>query len=324
MTRLLVRLAVAAGLTTYIVWKSHPRAVLAAVAGADWRPMAAAVLLVLVDRSLNLYRWVVLLCIVDRAKRPPFTEVLRIFFVSTFVGTFLPASVGGEAVRAYSLARFDVRGSDAVASVFMDRMLGLASTLVMALGGLMWASDLARSPAIDASLAVGGTACVLTLLLVFSRRVAAVASRMVGRLPEAVRPAADRTLESIRRYAAFHGRLANVLVISLAVQALRIVQAYYLGRGLGIAAPLGAYFAFIPLILLVMLLPVTFNGIGTSQVAFVSFFARARVPAAPALALSVLFVALGMVGNLPGGILYALGRGVRPSGGAARGAVPPC
>jgi len=57
-----------------------------------------------------------------------------------------------------------------------------------------------------------------------------------------------------------------------------------------------------------MLLPVTFNGIGTSQVAFVWFFARAGVPAASAFALSVLFVALGIIGNLPGGLLYAFGR----------------
>ena len=57
-----------------------------------------------------------------------------------------------------------------------------------------------------------------------------------------------------------------------------------------------------------MLLPVTFNGIGTSQIAFVSFFARVGVSPGPAFALSVLFVALGVVGNLPGGILYALGR----------------
>jgi hypothetical protein len=95
------------------------------------------------------------------------------------------------------------------------------------------------------------------------------------------------------------------------VQLLRIVQAYCLGLGLGIALPLTAYLAFIPLILLVMLLPITFNGIGTSQVAFVWFFARAGVPAASAFALSVLFVALGIIGNLPGGILYAFGRSER-------------
>ena len=33
---------------------------------------------------------------------------MRIFFVSTFVGTFLPASIGGDAVRAYSLAKLNV------------------------------------------------------------------------------------------------------------------------------------------------------------------------------------------------------------------------
>lgn len=303
----LVRLAVAAGLTAYILWKSHPGDVLAALRDADWRPMAVAVLLVLVDRALNFYRWLVLLCIVDPATRPPLGQILRIFFVSTFVGTFLPASVGGEAVRAYSLARLEVRAADSVASVFMDRMLGLASTLLMALAGLTLASDLVRSPAIVASLAVGAAVCAATLLLVFSDRAAEVATKFAGWLPHVFQPLIHGMLESIRRYAAHHAELGNVLVCSLAVQSLRIVQAYYLGRGLGIDAPFGAYVAFIPLILLVMLLPVTFNGIGTSQVAFVSFFERAGVPAAPALALSVLFVALGIVGNLPGGVLYALG-----------------
>jgi hypothetical protein len=104
-----------------------------------------------------------------------------------------------------------------------------------------------------------------------------------------------------------------VLLGSLAVQVLRIVQAYFLGAGLGITVPLSTYFAFVPLILLVMLLPVTFNGIGTSQAAFVWFFGRAGVAAPAAFALSVLFVALGVVGNLPGGLLYAFGRGAQAS-----------
>jgi glycosyltransferase 2 family protein len=67
------------------------------------------------------------------------------------------------------------------------------------------------------------------------------------------------------------------------------------------------YLVYIPLILLVMLLPVTFNGIGTSQAAFVWSFGQAGVDAGSAFALSILFVALGIVGNLPGGFLYAVG-----------------
>ena len=82
------RAAVAAGLAGYLLWKSHPRDVLAALAGADWRLIAVAVVLVVADRALMAYRWLVLLCILDPAERPPFSDVIRIFFVSTFLGTF--------------------------------------------------------------------------------------------------------------------------------------------------------------------------------------------------------------------------------------------
>src|SRR5437867_12177630 len=137
--RLSSRFIVAGGLTAYILWKIHPRAVLAAGTGADWRPIGIAILLVLADRALMAYRWVVLLCTVEPASRPPLADVMRIFFVSTFVGTFLPASVGGDAVRAYSLAKLGVRTEDAVASVFMDRILGVASVVAMAVIGLAFA-----------------------------------------------------------------------------------------------------------------------------------------------------------------------------------------
>src|SRR5512146_808081 len=52
-------------------------------------------------------------------------DIRALFFVSTFVGTFLPASVGGDAVRAFGLARLRVPAAFSVASVFMDRMLGV-------------------------------------------------------------------------------------------------------------------------------------------------------------------------------------------------------
>ena len=303
-----VRAAVAAGLTAFILWKSHPREVLAALTGADWRLIAVAVALVIADRALMAYRWVMLLCIIDPAERPPLAEVMRIFFVSTFVGTFLPASVGGDAVRAFSMTQLNVRGRDAIASVFLDRMLGVASILLMAAVGLALARDLAGNLTIVAALGLASVICAATLLLIFSRAAAAVASRLLRRFPAALRDTGEGVLDSIRRYAAFRSSLVNVLAGSVAVQVLRIVQAYFLGSGLGIPLPPAVYFAFIPLILLVMLLPITFNGIGTSQAAFVWFFGRAGVGAPAAFALSVLFVALGVVGNLPGGLLYVRGR----------------
>ena len=76
------------------------------------------------------------------------------------------------------------------------------------------------------------------------------------------------------------------------------------------------YFVSIPVILLIMLLPITINGLGTGQAAFLWTFGAAGVSRPEAFALSVLFIALGIVGNLPGALLYLSG-GDAPASSAA-------
>jgi uncharacterized membrane protein YbhN (UPF0104 family) len=320
-----VRLAVALGLTAFILWKSDPALVWQQAAHARPAPLLAAVFLVVVDRTLMAWRWLWLLVpFAPRsgdAGRPRvgLGAILHVFFVSTFVGTFLPASVGGDAVRAAALARLGVPMADAVASVFIDRVLGVLGVLAMAVAGLWLARHLPARPevvaAVLAGLAVTAAGCAAVAAAVFSTRVAAFLIALVQRLPWARAHAAGSAIVgAVQRYAAHHGLLGAVTLASIGVQVLRVLQAWCLGVGLGIDAPLSAYFAFIPIILLVMLLPITVYGLGTSQAAFVLFFAAAGVAEPAAFALSVLFVALGVVGNLPGGVLWARS-GLTPAAG---------
>lgn len=312
----LLRPIVATALVGYLLWHANPRAVAREFATARWPPLVIVVALVLLDRALMAYRWWVLLRPLDREHLPPFGTIMKIFFVSTFAGTFLPGSIGGDAVRAYSLSTHGVPIGDSMASVFVDRMLGVLSLFLMSVLGLALATDLASDRAILVGLMVTGTACAVAAVLVFSSAAEAAAETLLAGVPwERVRRAPTQVLGSIRRYAHHHGSLTNVLAASVAVQALRVLQAYYLGAAIGLSQPLVVYFAFIPLILLVMLLPITVNGIGTAQAAFVWFFAHAQMPAHEAFALSVLFVALQIVGNLPGAVLVMTG--------ATSGAAPP-
>lgn len=306
----IIRPLIAILLTAYVLWRASPSAVLRAAAGTDLRWIALAIALVIVDRALMAYRWIVLLCPIDAHARPPLLSVLRVFFVSSFAGTFLPASIGGDIVRAYGLAQLKVAPGQAVASVLMDRLLGVVSILVVgAVGALLFTTgDSASTRAIQLSLLAGTLLASAAASVIFSERAAQLAEWFAVRMPvHAIRRLGAELTRATRAYSNHHRELANVLTGSIAVQVLRIVQAYCLGRALGIAAPLTVYFGLIPLVLLVMLLPVSVNGIGTSQMAFVWFFGKAGVASAPAFALSVLFVALGVVGNLPGGLLYAFG-----------------
>jgi uncharacterized protein (TIRG00374 family) len=297
-------------ITAYVLWRARPSAVLAALVHADLRWIAASIGLVVFDRALMAYRWIVLLCPIDPGERPALSAVIRIFFVSSFAGTFLPASIGGDVVRAFGLSQLRVAPGQAVASVLMDRLLGVVSILIMGIVGLMLAQtqDLASIRAIEVPLLVTGVVSLAAGAVVFSETAARAAEQVALRLPvAAVRTLAGGLSRATRAYGRHHRELANVLAGSIGVQVLRIVQAYCLGRAVGITLPMAAYFAFVPLILLVMLLPVSINGIGPSQVAFVWFFGRAGVSEAAAFGLSVLFVALGVVGNLPGGLLWAAG-----------------
>ncbi len=303
-----VRLTVAVGLTAVILWKIDARAAGAALAAADWRWLSAAVALVFVDRALNAYRWLVLLRPLAAGAALRLSDVLRVFFVSTFVGTFLPGSIGGDAVRAVALSRHGVTMADSVASVFVDRLLGTLSILLIAASAVWFAPPSIPDwlAPLTVGLAVAAAAVVVAGL--FSDRVERVATGLLARFTRGkLHKGGASLLHSLRRYAHSTGALWNVLASSAAVQGLRIVQAWMLGLSLGIDPGLTAYLVSIPVILVVMLLPISISGIGTSQAAFVWLFGAAGVTSADAFALSVMFVALGAVGNLPGGILYAAG-----------------
>jgi len=147
-----------------------------------------------------------------------------------------------------------------------------------------------------------------SLLLLFDSRVASgVLRRLVPQRFPRVHRIAERVLGAIRQYGDHRQTLATVLVASIGVQVLRTITAWCLGVALGIPTALIWYFAWLPVIILVMLLPITPAGLGTGQAAFQLLFGLNGVPAPDALALSMLFVGLSFVGILPGGFLYAFG-----------------
>jgi uncharacterized protein (TIRG00374 family) len=272
----------------------------------SWSWGLAACGLVVLDRLLMAYRWIALLAPVRR--RPPLVTLLRVFFVSTFIGTFLVQSIGSDAVRTWALSRDGVPLAQSLASVLMDRLLGVISLLLAAAAGLAIVPSLAGDSRVTWSFSVTVAGCLLALAFVFSPHVDDfIRRRLVRRRVSRLRDVIGRLLDGLQAYRAERGVMIWVLVASVAVQILRVLQAWMLGRSLGIETTVTGYFAFIPIILLVMLLPVTVNGLGTSQVAFVWSFGHLGVAPPQAIALSLLFVALGILGNLPGGLLYALG-----------------
>ena len=305
----LLRIGVAVVLTAVVLYWSHPSQILAAAAGADWRWLAGAVALVFVDRSLMALRWIDLLVALAPGSRPPLGTVLRVFFVSSFVSNFVP-SVAADLYRAYALSQYNVHLAESTASVLMDRALGVLSVAIVGAMALPFARDVAARGELAIWLGLLFALCAVAAAVIFSARAADAVRAAASLIPLRVLHRVTGALtDAVRRYASHHRELARVTVMSVIVQVIRVLQAWCLGRALGLDVPLPLYFAFIPIIVLIMQLPISLNGIGTTQAAFAWLFVRQGAPAGPVFALSVLFLVLGGLGTLPGGVLYALGDG---------------
>jgi uncharacterized membrane protein YbhN (UPF0104 family) len=265
-----------------------------AIAAIDFRYLALVLGLVAIDRIVMIWRWVLLLGASGIAITT--RDAARLFLISSFVGSFLPAGVGADAARAYGLSRETTSGSEAVASVAVDRILGVFSIVVMSIVGVMaWAP--ARQ---DWRIAAAILALTLACSTVFW-----AGDWLRWAIPDAhhghsIARRALKLSDAVGRYRGRSGVLAHVMAWSIVVQILRITQAYFLGLGLGLTVPYSYYLLFMPLGLLMLLLPISISGFGAPQAGFVWMLRPVGVPDAQSFALSTLIVLTGLAGNIPG------------------------
>jgi uncharacterized membrane protein YbhN (UPF0104 family) len=87
---------------------------------------------------LTFVRWYILVRAVDLPFR--LVDAIRLGFIGFFFNTLMPGSVGGDAIKAWFLAREQSRRTTAVATVIMDRVLALWALIwfVALLGAAFW------------------------------------------------------------------------------------------------------------------------------------------------------------------------------------------
>lgn len=297
-----LRGVISAAVLAYLATRIDTTASLAALVQVSLWHLAAVLALVALDRGVMIGRWLLIL----RASHQQIAvkSVAWIFLVTSFIGSALPAGVGTEAARAYTLSRRTDNTSEAIASVAIDRLLGVLSLASVAVvGGLIWGSTNDAIPLGWVWIAAGLVA-VVSIWIFWADRL------LRGVLPwgwheSRVGTSVIRLADALSRYRDRRPVLAAVFALSLLVQMLRVYQAYLLGVGLGIEVSLSYYLVFMPVGLLVLLLPVSVAGFGLPQGVIVWLLRPQGVPDSLSLALSTLIILTGLAGNLPGAWLYA-------------------
>jgi uncharacterized membrane protein YbhN (UPF0104 family) len=232
-------------------------------------------------------------------------RLTALFFVSFFFNSFLPTGIGGDVVRIAEVAR--TTGTPAAASsVVADRAVGLVATSLLALVALPLAG--ARVNPILAWIA--GVAVVGPIVLFWilrwggARGLAAVGGALPFLRPLVCHPKVRQTTETLTAYAL--SDLTRALIVSLAFSGTNVLTYACIGEAVHVDLPLTLYMLVSPIITLVLLVPVSFNGLGTRDVAYQALLVPVGVASAGALAMSLTYHALNLLTAVVGGGVYAL------------------
>jgi glycosyltransferase 2 family protein len=272
--------------------------------------LAAGVACFVVAIALSTLRWQRVLRAMDLPTR--FGPLFTTYLACQFVSSFLPSSIGGDALRVTRLSsrrsRPDAPGApDAFASVVLDRMSGWLILPLLCLAGLLvnpTLLHLGRSSRIAltlslVSLAALGVVIALAASPRFGGRLAG--GRGVARFMGAVHQGIDR----VRRRP---GAVAEVIAAALVYQLAVITAALLATRALGIHVGPTALLAFVPAVAIVQVVPVSFGGLGVREGAFVLFLKPLGVPTDHAIALGLVLYAMQLLSSLLGAPSLAIGQ----------------
>ena len=301
----------------YLIWKIDLGETLHVIASANPWYLVLALALMLLTVLPMAWRWQLLL----RAKgvEDNIPWLTRAYFVAYAAGQILPTSVGGDAVRIFETARrHPGHGDTGAATVLLERAIGGAATLVLAAVGFLLAVghyDVGAYLWIEAFFVV---ATIVLAFLLFSRR-----ARPLLKLGRPVLAwvrldrLAARVYHAMHSYRDHAGVLFAVFVITLGVQAVRVLAVWLSGKAVGIDLSPRPYYVMGPLLFLVMLIPFTVNGFAVRESFFVSFLGKVGVSSDQAFAAGFLFFVLTILLAAPGAVILAW-EGMHGTGRRAR------
>ena len=270
--------------------------------GADKLWLLLGLALFFISQFVLVVRWQLL---VPAHPRLTFPFLVNSYFVGCFFSAFLPTTVGGDIVRSYDLIKATGQWRESLASVLVDRLVGMLTLLLFAL--IAWGvfPPVRQDPVIRMGFAAFCLFVLASFGILGSRRVLHASLKPFGRIGLGqLQVHAKQFQESALAYLKRPGVLVKALGISFVAQLLVILMSAAVSQALGLSIPVVAFFLILPLVAAVSQLPISLNGWGIREMTTVHILQRLGIDPTKALSLSLIGSILIVLGGATGGILF--------------------
>lgn len=288
------------------LWFVDWRETLSVMANADLRYLGAAVLLLSVNMPLSSLKWELLLHLQE--VRAGFVPVLKAYWIGSFFSNYLPSNVGGDVVRLFVL-KCEGKRAEVASSILVERITGLL--VLLALGAIGLAM---RPQYFDFT---GGLFFLWSLILGVSAILAAAllwnegVTKLLRMLPVGQTRLVNKVIDILARitssmtvYRQQPGSLVTALALSLPFYLILMVFQYLILVGVGASVSLIEVMYVAPMIPLVSMIPISANGLGLAEGAFIVFYTQLGVAPEAALAAALLARVLSLIVSLAGGVFW--------------------
>jgi glycosyltransferase 2 family protein len=281
-----LKLAIGLGLVAALLSRMDSAVLLEAIGRYDLFPLLGTTTLTLSSFIIASARWKILI------PEVAYGQLLRYSLIGQFYSVLLPGQIAGEAVKAWRISRGAANGPKLVASVLLDRVIGLIGLLIVAAWGILAVHDnLSRSLLVPVIGLVA--ALVLGMFALASSRIFRLCSHVLhvaGSRSRRLRRGASQVLMLLtgwRDYTRAPWRLLAALLLGVMFQLLAVSIYAWLASSLGIQIGFHHWMWIAGVTSIAVLLPLSIGGIGLREGALIALLAKFGVPGESAVALSL-------------------------------------
>lgn len=236
-----------------------------------------------------------------------FLSLLKINFVSAFLGFLLPSSIGYDTIRIYYIEkRHKNRIGSGGASVLIERLFGFIILCFLGLFGSLYV--LFKDHKINLLISIGliNVFLLLVLLIIQNNYLYAIFSTCLSkiRFGKKIVKYISSIYDAVNHFPFKKTFIPSAPLIVL-FQLSTITCGCLVFNAFNISIPFYYHLAFLPLIQIMAILPVSISGFGIREGGFIYFYGMIGVDGSTALLASLLYYAiLALVPVLIGLVLY--------------------
>lgn len=296
-----LKIVFSCALVLVLVLKSEPGAIAGLIAGCDPVYLYAAFSLYWLITVLGVFRWRLLLSQI--AIRSSFPELMKLTLLSQFGNVFIPGGFWGDVMRGVKIKGNGSR-SKGIASVFIDRVLGAFGFVVIGFAMLPFASRYLRNNMLAGILFLFLGIIISTPLIFFNARVQRWILKLLSSEIRIIRKIKQFYIDLLFQVNNEKPALFRAFVVSLIASLINILVFCLISFSLGNSAATIYFFLFIPIILVISHIPISYQGLGLREAGFILLFANAGLNPSQSLSISLVYFAIIVVVAAFSGLIY--------------------